>query len=43
MKIEGVDFKYNSDNILENVNLKIDSCGLYSIIGNIGVQGVQTR
>ena len=36
VKIEGVDFKYNSDNILENVNLKIDSCGLYSIIGMNG-------
>lgn len=36
VEIKQLDFKYNSINVLENVNIKISSYGLYSIIGMNG-------
>lgn len=36
VEIEQLDFKYNSANVIENINIKINSYGLYSIIGMNG-------
>ncbi len=36
VEIEQLDFKYDSSNVLENINIKINTFGLYSIIGMNG-------